>query len=523
MLKMVDRQTIIHMYRVQKMSRRAISRELGCNRKTVNKIIKEYEDAMSSSNPGENLDEVLTLQPVYDSCNRTFRRLSEDMIKEIDWCLEHNRVQCATGMKKQRKKKCDIYEWLREKGYEISYSTVCNYIRMKSNIDRSDEAFIKQVYDPGYGVEFDWGEVKLYIDDVLTKFYIAVFTFQSSNGRHAYLFRHQNTLAFMESHRNFFMDVKGVPAMMIYDNMRVAIKEFAGLEKKPTEALLRMSAFYAFDYRFCNIRAGWEKGHVERSVEYVRRKTFCSRDHFTSIEDAQSYLSAKCHDMNCHCGSMATLNKKERYKLDIDSLQKLQGHIGCFGLEEHSVDKWSTITCNNVHYSVPDSLVGKRVKVKIYSEKITVFYIDQKIASHERSYLNGDWKISLDHYLETMKRKPGAVGGSVALKQTPEGLRNIFRNNFKHNARGFVTLLLYARDNGYSYKDICTAYDASVNSGATNITEDHIKAMLHTVTENTAELQEYHEDQQGREIQDRADHTLEVLTRLTNQSCLGTL
>lgn len=82
MLKMVNRQTIIHMYRVQKMSRRAISRELNCNRKTVNKIIKEYEDAMNSSNPEESLDEVLTLQPVYDSSTKTFRRLSEDMIKE---------------------------------------------------------------------------------------------------------------------------------------------------------------------------------------------------------------------------------------------------------------------------------------------------------------------------------------------------------------------------------------------------------------------------------------------------------
>ena len=31
-----------------------------------------------------------------------------------------------------------------------------------------------------------------------------------------------------------------------------------------------MQAFYGFDYRFCNARAGWEKGHVERSVDYVR-------------------------------------------------------------------------------------------------------------------------------------------------------------------------------------------------------------------------------------------------------------
>ncbi len=70
-----------------------------------------------------------------------------------------------------------------------------------------------------------------FIDGVKTKFYLAVFTFGHSNGRYAYLFRHQNTLAFMESHRNFFRDIHGVPAMMVYDNMRVAVKSFVGGDK----------------------------------------------------------------------------------------------------------------------------------------------------------------------------------------------------------------------------------------------------------------------------------------------------
>ena len=47
--------------------------------------------------------------------------------------------------------------------------------------------------------------------------------------------------------------------MMVYDNMRVAVKSFVGGDKKPTEALMKMSDFYCFEYRFCNIRGGWEK------------------------------------------------------------------------------------------------------------------------------------------------------------------------------------------------------------------------------------------------------------------------
>ncbi|MBV3297274.1 DDE-type integrase/transposase/recombinase, partial [Phocaeicola vulgatus] len=177
---------------------------------------------------------------------------------------------------------------------------------------KKSEAFIRLFYEPGCIAEFDWGEVLLFIDGVKTKFYLAVFTFGHSNGRYAYLFRHQNTLAFMESHRNFFRDIHGVPAMMVYDNMRVAVKSFVGGDKKPTEALMKMSGFYCFEYRFCNVRAGWEKGHVERSVEYVRRKAFCLTDHFGDIHSAQEHLNRVCMQVNNEQGSLSTAEKTSR-------------------------------------------------------------------------------------------------------------------------------------------------------------------------------------------------------------------
>ena len=55
--------------------------------------------------------------------------------------------------------------------------------------------------------------------------------------------------------------------------MRVAVV-FDQKEKRPTTALQRMANFYRFDWRFCNARAGWEKGNVERSVDFVRGRAF---------------------------------------------------------------------------------------------------------------------------------------------------------------------------------------------------------------------------------------------------------
>ena len=53
---------------------------------------------------------------------------------------------------------------------------------------------------------------------------------------------------------------------------------------------------------------------------------------------------------------------------------------------EYSVDKYSTVKIGNVHYSVPDIYVGKRLTVKLYSEKITVYDSGKTVAAHQRSY-----------------------------------------------------------------------------------------------------------------------------------------
>ena len=313
MITMVDKQTIIHLYRSRGLSKRAIARELDISRKTVHKVIQEYESTLYSDTTSVSLETILTTAPRYD-------------------CLAKNASKRASGLKKQCMLKKDIHNLLLSRGFSVSYPSVCKYI---TGIDtqksrKREEAFIRQYYIPGENCEFDWGEVKLRIHGKLQRFFLAVFTFSHSNGRYAYLFRHQNTLAFMESHRNFFRQVKGVPYVMVYDNMRVAVKDFVGTDKTPTEALSRMCAFYRFDFRFCNARAGWEKGHVERSVEYVRRKAFCMKMDFDSVEEAGKHLQEVCEGLNTQAGSISTLDKVESLAADLAALQPHINEMGCF-------------------------------------------------------------------------------------------------------------------------------------------------------------------------------------------------
>ena len=206
MITMVDKQTIIHLYRSRGLSKRAIARELDISRKTVHKVIQEYESTLSSDTPSVSLETILTTAPRYDSSKRSRRVITGQVQSIIDDCLAKNASKRASGLKKQCMLKKDIHNLLLSRGFSVSYPSVCKYI---TGIDtqksrKREEAFIRQYYIPGENCEFDWGEVKLRIHGKLQRFFLAVFTFSHSNGRYAYLFRHQNTLAFMESHRNFF-------------------------------------------------------------------------------------------------------------------------------------------------------------------------------------------------------------------------------------------------------------------------------------------------------------------------------
>ncbi len=487
MITMVEKQTIIHMYRTRGYSKRAIARELSISRKTVHKVIAEYESALSGPDPDSSLETVLTTQSCYDSSRRGRRVITGSLKDLIDDCLEKNARKRAMGLKKQCMRGKDIYELLVEKGFQVSYPAVCKYIASlagQKQEDKPQEAFIRGYHPPGESCEFDWGEAKLYLDGRLHRLYMAVFTLSHSNGRYAWLFHHQNQLAFMESHRNFFRQVKGVPAIMVYDNMRVAVKGFAGVEKKPTETLLRMSNFYRYHYRFCNIRAGWEKGHVERSVEYVRRKAFSINMHYGSLEDAQAHLLATCERINARSASPSTSNKTESLAADLQALRPCANEMGCFQVAEYKVDKWSTICMNCSHYSVPDTLVGKTVTVKIYSEKLVVLHGNDKVAVHERIYSRQKgWSVKLEHYLTTLQRKPGALTGSLALKQMPPGIQALFNKHFAGKARDFVFLLRYARDNNFSDNDIMEAYSSLSGRGVRSISADQIKAMMHANNE----------------------------------------
>jgi transposase len=477
---MYTQQEIIIRYYREGRSQRSISRELQLSRKTVQKYVSEYEESLRTSGESTFPQPInLNRTPVYNASSRTRLKLTREVQESIDDLLSLNREKKWQGLSKQQLKKKDILLELQRQGLSIGYTTVCNYIRSKSFPGIIHEAFIRQNYSPGVVCEFDWGEIKLYLGDSQVRLQLAVFTSAYSNYRYGFIYNRQDTLSFMDSHLRFFEVIGGVFHQMVYDNMRVVVAKYVGVhEKEPTASLLQLRGHYGFTHRFCNAYRGNEKGHVERSVEYIRRKAFSLHDHFSDIEEAESWLFQTLDRLNAEkqtgTGKAAVeLLIEEKAVLGVLPVSRL---ICCEQLQLR-VDKYATVSYRTNRYSVPDHLVRAFVDVSIESNRLYVYYQNEQIACHHRSFAKHDWVIDITHYLSTFKKKPGALPESVALAGNSY-LKNLYMQHFQGEPRNFIDLLTYCRDSRISEEKLEESVQHLLSWGKGKLTTEKLRALL---------------------------------------------
>jgi len=81
------------------------------------------------------------------------------------------------------------------------------------------------------------------------------------------------------------------------------------------------------------------------------------------------------------------------------------------------VDRYAQVMVRCSQYSVPARLIGRRVTVRLSASELVVFDGKTQVARHERCTVKGGRVLVLDHYLEVLVRKPGALPGATALAQ----------------------------------------------------------------------------------------------------------
>jgi hypothetical protein len=110
-------------------------------------------------------------------------------------------------------------------------------------------------------------------------------------------------------------------------------------------------------------------------------------------------------------------------------------------ISEAKVNPSSLVSIDTVFYSVPEHLVGRRVIIKKYHNEVRIYAENEMVARHKRLFGNGKMQIDIYHYLNTLRKKPGAVRNSVALKSIPK-LKALFDTYYSGQPKRFIERFL---------------------------------------------------------------------------------
>lgn len=435
MKDLMDKSSIIKL-KEQGYSNRKVEKMLKINRKTIAKYWNEYQTNIEKLNNTKDdleikeIQEKIVAKPKYNSKNRVKRKITPEFITALKNILnEELEKEKILGTNKQALTKLQIYELLKKQGFDVSYSSVANEIAKIKNSGK--ECFIRQDYEFGDRLEYDFGEVKLVINGITRKYYIAVLSSPAGNFRWCYLYDNCKKEIFLDSHVRFFKMLGGVYKEIVYDNMRNVVTKFIGKnEKELNEDLVKMSIYYGFEINVTNAFSGNEKGYVEGSVKYLRNKIFAENYKFISEEAAIEYMESQ----------LIKLNENSQIEEEKKHLKIAKPPLELANITSSIVNKYGFIQIENNFYSVPEYLVGKKVTSKIYYNKILVYSDYELICEHKK--IDGTKKISADirHYLKTLSKKPGALKNSYALKSNPI-LRTIYNKYYIQKPKDFIQII----------------------------------------------------------------------------------
>ena len=418
-----------------------IARESGIARNTIRKYIRENEELTEKLK--QTIDQIEIAKIQREICSppkrkkvrynaRVFNGDVEKRFKEIIAISEEK--DRVLGPNKQNLTATRIWEILNSEGYSIGKTTIANAYRKYK--EKTRECYVRQEYDYGYRVEYDFHIIKLKVGDKIKKYHQVTFVCPKSDYVYELLYENEKKDVVIESIIRFINHCGGVFRTIVFDNTRSVVKSYGrkAEDKEYVDELVKLSSYYHFRIETTNARSGNEKGSVENGGKYSRNQFFSLKYEFNTEEELYIY----------HAEQLRLLNKDKEIEWEKEKAALLPSPAEEYIIQSTSNNKVNTYSCiciENNFYSVPEKYVGEMVDVSIFGEYIVVYKDNIEIARHKKIKGFHEYKLEINHFLNTFSRKPGALKHSVALKQAPEDLRRIFNDNYSTKPKEFIEYL----------------------------------------------------------------------------------
>ena len=165
-----------------------------------------------------------------------------------------------------------IYAMIRDRGYTGSVGQLRRAVARLRPQPR--EAFLQLQMFPGEQGQVDWAHFgSVMVGRAKRALSCFVMTLSYSRALYLEFFFDQTMENFLRGHVHAFAFFNGQPRVILYDNLKSAVVERRGNHIAFHPRLIELSAHYHFAPRPCQVRAGNQKGRVERAIRYVRAVT----------------------------------------------------------------------------------------------------------------------------------------------------------------------------------------------------------------------------------------------------------
>jgi transposase len=277
-----------------------------------------------------------------------------------------------------------VYDRLKRMGYAGSYDTVKIYVRSIKE-QKTRLAYARFETEPGLQAQVDWGDFQVQEPNGKTlTLYAFVLLLGYSRAMYVELVERCTLETFLDGHIRAFHFLQGVPAEILYDNMKNVV---LGRENGKTVfnvEFLHFAHHYGFQPKACPPYSPWVKGKVERPMDYIRERFWrgysfsslsqANRDMIVWLEETANQRIHGTHRQPIPC----------RWKEEISCLGKLPLMDYDTSLKVfRKVYKDCQLSYNGNRYKVPYQVIGKKVMLKVKGQLIRIYHDQDLLASYQ--------------------------------------------------------------------------------------------------------------------------------------------
>jgi transposase len=372
---------ILTLYYTEKCSVRSIAQRLGLHRRSVQRVIDRRSVRLVAQ------------VPVRASILDTYKEEIRDLMRRDP----------TIGSPA-------LLNYLRPRGYTGGITVVKEYLRVQRlALVRPREAYLRLEFGAGEVAQVDWGEFGDVFGDGIK---IHCFAMVLCYSRYIYIefTRSEKFEEFIRCHENAFRFFGGAPKECWYDNLTSAVSDRIGSLIRFNARFMSYIGHHSVRPHACNVARGNEKGRVEDLIKYIRMNFWPARN-FADFDDLTKQAIVWRDNVANSREHRAT---RRVVKLLFESEEKpklLRLNPQPYDTNEvfsRHVPSDFHIQYETNRYSVPWTLVGMVVTIRVNNQNLKVYYNEKFVAAHARSYLKNKVFTIEGHRVGLLERKPGS-------------------------------------------------------------------------------------------------------------------